>query len=76
MAKVYEFPMKQEMELPKEIEERLYKIAKDYVEALSDAITELTDEYTYDENEMEEVSKLVTTIFADGILKAVDEIEG
>ena len=75
MAKVYEFPMKQELQLPKEIEERLYKISGEYVKALSDAIEELTDEYTYDESEMEEVSALVTKVFADGILKAVNELE-
>ena len=73
MAKVYEFPMKKE--LPVEIEERLYKIAKEYVAAVSDAVTALTDEYKYDKSEMEAVDKLVTTAFIDGITKAVMELD-
>lgn len=71
MAKVYEFPMKKE--LPKDIEERLYKIAEAYVDVVSDAINALTDEFVYNDSELAEVSALVTAAFVDGITKAVEE---
>lgn len=72
MATVYEFPVK--VKLPKEVEERLYGIAWDYVDALYSAIDNVYED-GMSEYEMGEVSKLVNETFANGIEHAVENLD-
>lgn len=71
MAKVVMFPQKRK--LPKGVEERLYEIAKEYVEALYAAAI-LIDLET-DKPTQEEFMDLVGETFAEGICEAIDELE-
>lgn len=72
MATVYEFPVK--VKLSKQIEERLYGIAWDYVDALYNALDDFYDEVKTDE-EMFEVTELVKEAFAEGLNYAIDQYE-
>ena len=74
MAKVYEFPTKKVQKLPEEIEKRLYQVAKDYVEVLQDALPSL-DNDVLAEPEYSELVDLVSITYAEGIIKAVSELE-
>lgn len=72
MATVYEFPVK--VKLSKEIEERVYGIAWDYMDALYNALDDFYDENKTDE-EMNEVAELIQETFAKGIYDAIDQYE-
>ena len=72
MATMYEFPVK--AKLSKQIEERLYGIAWDYIDALYSALDDFYDEYKTDE-EMGEVAELVKEAFAKGVYDAIDGYE-
>lgn len=72
MCTVYEFPTK--VKLPKQIEERLFGLAWDYVDALYNALDDLCEDNANYE-EMEEVGKLVSEVFTQGLDKAIDEYE-
>ena len=74
MAKVYEFPTKKNLTLPDEIEKRLYKAAKDYVEVLHDILPSLDNE-VMSQPEYSELVELVATTYAEGIIVAVNELE-
>lgn len=64
---------KQKKELPKAMEEKLHRIAKDYMEVLYAAFEYFEDECNAHE-EMEEVNRLVVSAYADGIEKAIHEL--
>lgn len=72
MAKVYEFPVKKK--LPKNIEERLHKVAQEYMEVLYASLVLLSEEGT---NQMtyEEILELVSETYAEGLYKAVEQLE-
>lgn len=72
MATVYDFPVKKK--LPKHLEQRLYGIAEDYIDALYDALEILCeDEENYDE--MYGVTELVGIAFVEGLNDAVEKYE-
>lgn len=72
MCKIIEFPQKKE--LPKEIRERVYGAAKDYVDVLYEALEHfVVDEYDY--VTLDEVNQLVAMTYAEGIAEAIDEYE-
>lgn len=70
MAKVIAFPVKNK--LPGGIEKRIHEIAKEYIEALY-AYAVLVD--VSNEDAYQEAMDLVEASFAEGIIKAVDEME-
>lgn len=72
MATVYEFPVK--VKLPKEVEEQLYGIAWDYVDALYSAIDSVYED-GMSEYEMGEVSKLVNETFTNGVADAIENLD-
>lgn len=72
MATMYEFPTK--AKLSKQMEERLYGIAWDYMDALYNVLDDFYDEAKTDE-EMEEVAELVKEAFAKGVYDAIDQYE-
>ena len=72
MCKVLQFPQKKE--LPKAMEEEIHKIAKDYMEVLYAAFEYFEDECETRED-MEDVHDLVVSAYADGIEKAINELE-
>ena len=74
MAKVYEFPIKKVYKLPEEIEKRLHKVAKEYVEVLQAALPSL-DNDVLSQPEYNEILDLVTAAYAEGIIIAVSELE-
>lgn len=71
MAKVYDFPKKK---LPKEIEDRVYEVAKAYVVALKDAAETLCYD-PWDEDELFEITDLVLNAWAEGLEIAIDDLE-
>lgn len=72
MATVYEFPTK--VQLSKQIEERLYGIAWDYMDALYNALDDFYDECKTDE-ELNEVAELVKEAFAKVVYDAIEHYE-
>ena len=72
MGEVLKFPQKKE--LPKVMEEEIHKIAKNYMEVLYAAFEYFEDECETRED-MEEVNDLVVSAYADGIEKAINELE-
>lgn len=74
MAKVYEFPTKKVLKLPEEIEKRLYKAAKDYVEVLHDILPSL-DNDVMSQPEYSDLIELVATTYAEGIIVAINELD-
>jgi hypothetical protein len=72
MAKVYAFPVKPQ--LTQEIEECLYGIANTYVKTMNYALTELSSEHSTDA-ELKGIIDLVVLTFANGLEKAIDELE-
>lgn len=72
MAKVYMFP--QQKKLPSSLEERLNKIGREYIELLYATLTLMCQDSSNQE-EMEEITALVTQAYADGMLEAIDEME-
>ena len=73
MAKVLKFPVKKE--LPKELEERLHSIAKLYVGLLNEVLVAVSDDVT-DEEEFDEVTNLMLNSLIEGVLKAIEEVNG
>ena len=72
MAKVIAFPQKKR--LPKGLEERVYEIAKEYVEVLYTSLILLVgEEYTIED--LSEVSEMVAMTYAEGLSKAIDDME-
>ena len=72
MCKIVEFPQKKE--LPKELKQKVYGTARDYVGVLYEALEHfVVDEYDY--QTMEEVNELVAAVYIDGLTNAVDEFE-
>lgn len=70
MAKVVQFPAKKK--LPKSIEEDLHRIAKEYTETLFAAMVLSSVESEFD---MDEVFELIEETYAEGLYKAVMELE-
>ena len=72
MGEVLKFPQKKE--LPKAMEEEFHKIAKNYMEVLYAAFEYFKDECETRED-MDEVNDLVVSAYADGIEKAINELD-
>lgn len=72
MGEVLKFPQKKE--LPKDMEEEIHKITKNYMEVLYAAFEYFEDECETHED-MDEVNDLVVSAYADGIEKAINELE-
>lgn len=70
MCEVYEFPMKK---LPKDLEERLQKIAEDYVKAVDDILNYIVDKYGEEDN-AEDIMEMVTNFYTKAVLNAVEKI--
>lgn len=71
MAKVIVFPQKER--LPKNLEEKLHKIAREYVEVLFASLTLLSDDDCNIER-FDEVAEMVSNAYAEGLNNAVDEL--
>ena len=71
MTKVYGFPKKK---LPKEIEDRVFEVAKAYVITLKEAAEDLCYD-PWDEDELFEITELVLNAYAEGLEIAIDELE-
>lgn len=71
MAKVYMFPEKKK--LPKCVEEHLHEIAKEYVGTIRSAV--LLMDLERDKPTQEEMMELIGTAFAEGITKAIEELD-
>lgn len=71
MCKVYEFPVKKE--LPKELEERLQKVAKEYVEIVNEALSYFEDDNATEE-EAAKFMESVLQVYMGAIMNAVDEV--
>lgn len=69
MCEVYMFPQKKS--LPKNLEEQLYRAAKDHIEALYASLMILSSDGTT----KEEALDLVSIVYANGLEKAVEELE-
>ena len=74
MAKVYDFPTKEVYNLPEEIKQRLYQVAKDYVKVLHDILPSLNSE-DMSGPEYEDLVELVAATYAEGIIIAANELE-
>lgn len=72
MAMVFEFPKKRE--LPKEFEDRIYEVAKNYVATLKD-ISEALINDPWDEEEAHEIGELVINTYAEALEMAVVELD-
>lgn len=72
MTKVIAFPQKKQFS--KEIEERLYWVAKEYIDVLYDAMDALVDD-EYDYDKIEEVNQTIANIYKEGLELAIDEME-
>ena len=71
MCKVYEFPMKKE--LPKEMEERLDKVVREFVSIMSESLDTLYgDDPT--EEEYANFMELLVIAYMELLEKAVDEL--
>ena len=72
MCKVYAFPAK--TEFPKELEERLNKVSKDYIDIMVDLMETL---YGGDptEEEYQDCMVMMGTAYAKSLEKAIDELE-
>lgn len=73
MAQIYAFPVKNK--LPKEIEKRLYEIAQDYLDALYTALVILCEEEYDDPMNYEDVLKLVSEAYVDGLNEAIERMD-
>lgn len=72
MCKIVEFPQKKE--LPKELKEKVYGAAKDYIDVLYEALEHfVVDEYDY--QTMDEVNQMVAMVYAEGLEVAIEELE-
>ena len=69
MATVYEFPVKV---LPKEVEETLYDLGKEYGAKMSKTLDKFTEKYGFDLSQ-EELMNLMLVAYAKGILDVIDE---
>ena len=72
MAKVYEFP--KQTQLPQEVKECLYEIANAYVKTLNYAFTILSSDNPTNA-ELKEIQELVVLAYAEGLDKAVNNME-
>lgn len=72
MAMMYEFPKKRE--LPKEFEDRIYEVAKDYVETLKDISDALIND-PWDEEEAFEIGELVIKAYAEALEMAMEDLD-
>lgn len=72
MCKVYAFPVKKK--LPEELEERLDKVTKEYVDVMTDILEALCEDNPT-EKDYENFMELMMTAYAKCIEKAIDEME-
>ena len=71
MCKVYEFPMKKE--LPKELEERLNKVVREFVSVMSESLDALYGDNPTEEEYANFMDLLVIT-YMELLEKAVDDL--
>lgn len=74
MCQVYEFPVKMKKELPKELEERLNKVSKEYVEIMDEVLKTLCGDEPTDED-YESFMEVMIMAYVKSIEKAIDELE-
>ena len=72
MCTVYEFP--KQLKLPREMEENLQTMAKEYVDLLDDSMGYFVDEDTTEED-YQKITDLILTAYLQGIAKAIDELD-
>ena len=72
MAKVLQFPVKKH--LSPEIEDCLYEIGKAYLEILNYALTKLSIDDP-DQRELDEIRDLVVYAYAEGLERALEDME-
>lgn len=73
MCEIIAFPNKKL--ISKEVEDRLYKVACDYVDILFEAMEAYIDDDDYDIEGMEAVYKMAAKIYAEGLEVAIDALE-
>lgn len=71
MCKIYEFP--KAMKLPEELEKKLQRSAKDYVEILNEIVQYFEDEYSTDDDLLE-IMETMLTVYVEAIEKAIVEL--
>lgn len=71
MCKVYEFPMKKE--LPKETEERLDKVVREFVNIINESLDTLYGDDLTDK-EYSEFMEYFNTKYTELLAKAIDEL--
>ena len=71
MCKVYEFPAK--VQLTKELEERLQKLAEDYIKEINNLVVDLEKQCS-NEKELEELMELVFNTYAAELMKYIDNV--
>ena len=72
MCTVYNFP--KQFKMPKEMEERLQGMAKDYVDLLNESMEYFMYEEITDE-EYEKITGLILGTFLEGIGKAIEQLD-
>ena len=71
MCKVYEFP--KQLNMPKEMEERLQKIADDYVELITWSLDYFVNEDTTEE-EYEKITGMILETIGSCLINAIEKI--
>jgi len=71
MAKVLKFPVKKE--LPKEVEERLYKITETYIKSMDEVVNDVCDD-TASTEEYAETLDLMLNVVLEGLLEAIGKL--
>lgn len=71
MCKVYEFP--KQLNMPKEMEERLQKMADDYVELITGSLDYFVDEDTTEE-EYEKITGMILETIVSCLVNAIEKI--
>ena len=73
MCKVYEFPVKKE--IPKKFEERLDKLATEYVNVMVELVNDLYGDNEPTEEDYQEFMELIAFAYAKSLEKAYNELE-
>lgn len=72
MCKVVEFPMQKR--IPKELKDRIYGAAKDYIDVIYDALDYL-DVDEDDSKGIEDVNRMLAEMYTEALVTAVEEKE-
>lgn len=72
MCKIVEFPMQKR--IPKEIKDRIYGTAKEYIDVIYDALDYL-DICVYDDKGIEDVNRMIAEIYTEALVTVIEEKE-